>query len=263
MPPECRRRWCRRGDPVAAHLSSSVAATSATARGAIAPRRAADHAGHVAAHLHPGLGAAIGDRAKAPATRRCEQLMFFWLKDLRRHRTPPSPSPAPPGRPRKSLQAGVSTGNRRPADAAASTRRQQLGVVAHLRHPLGRHEGGGLDAFRRRGTEAAHQLELGIGGDELLFVLQAVAGPISTMRTVAGRMRKTYPQGGSWQGAGLALSRPTHGAGRSAIRGLHCSYSDQAVFAPSSPELSFIFWRIWNFWILPVTVIGKLSTKRR
>jgi|APTNR8051073442_1049403.scaffolds.fasta_scaffold10919_6 hypothetical protein len=52
------------------------------------------------------------------------------------------------------------------------------------------------------------------------------------------------------------------------IRGCRSSYRGPtgrrayAVLASSRPSSSFMRWRIRNFWILPVTVIGKLSTKR-
>ena len=37
---------------------------------------------------------------------------------------------------------------------------------------------------------------------------------------------------------------------------------NQAVFCSCKTSSSFIFWRIRNFWILPVTVIGNSSTNR-
>ena len=42
----------------------------------------------------------------------------------------------------------------------------------------------------------------------------------------------------------------------------HTLWLFQAVFCSSRPSWSFISSRILNFWILPVTVIGKLVTKR-
>src|SRR5262245_43277544 len=50
-------------------------------------------------------------------------------------------------------------------------------MVGHLRDPLRRDERGRLDRGQARGAEALDQLELHLGRDFLLLVLQAVARP--------------------------------------------------------------------------------------
>src|SRR5690606_18289110 len=54
--------------------------------------------------------------------------------------------------------------------------RHDIGSVRHLRYPLGRYERGGLDIGKPRSSEAVDKFHLDIGGDDLFFVLQAVAG---------------------------------------------------------------------------------------
>ena len=77
-------------------------------------------------------------------------------------------------------------------------------------------------------TEAGDELDLDLGADDLLLVLQPVAGAHLDDADMGGEVHT-------------------------------CSV--QAVAASCRPRVCFIFSRIWNFWILPVTVIGKLSTK--
>ena len=126
----------------------------------------------------------------------------------------------------EALQVG---GEHRVADARqALDAGHHVGGVAHLRHPAGRHEGGRLDGLEPGRAEAGDQLDLGLGADDLLLVLQAVAGAHLDDADMGGEVHA-------------------------------CSV--QAVAASCRPRVCFIFSRIWNFWILPVTVIGKLSTK--
>ena len=58
-----------------------------------------------------------------------------------------------------------------PGDAA-----HHLGVIRHLRHPLGADKTGDLNVFQPRRLQALHQLDLHGSRHGLLFVLQAVAG---------------------------------------------------------------------------------------
>src|SRR5690606_15448081 len=48
--------------------------------------------------------------------------------------------------------------------------------VRHLRDPLRRHEGRGLDVGETRCCEPVDKLDLDVGGDEFFLVLQAVSG---------------------------------------------------------------------------------------
>ena len=50
------------------------------------------------------------------------------------------------------------------------------GAVGHLRHPFRRYERGGFDVLQAGLRQPVDQFDLDLGRDEVLFVLQAVAG---------------------------------------------------------------------------------------
>ena len=74
-----------------------------------------------------------------------------------------------------------------------------LGAVGHLRHPLGRDEGGGLDHRQAALGEPVDERDLGRGGDLGGLVLKPVPGPhLDHLDPIGhGRGRPTPPPGGA------------------------------------------------------------------
>ena len=121
----------------------------------------------------PAARAAATTGAKRSMLSAMEQLMFFWLKaSLAAPNTTISSGLAQQRR-LKALQVGR---QHRIAHAGlARDAGHHLGVVRHLRHPLGADKAGDLDLFQAGGLQAVHQFDLDGGGHRLLLVLQAVA----------------------------------------------------------------------------------------
>jgi hypothetical protein len=134
---------------------------------------AAHSAGDGAAHLDARRASGLHHRAKALDASAIEQLMFFWLKaslaapnttiSSGRDFTAASSPAGWASAPSSARQAGADAGH-------------HLGVVSHLRHPLGRHKAGDFDLGQPGRLQAVHQLNLVLGGHRLLFVLQAISG---------------------------------------------------------------------------------------
>ena len=104
-----------------------------------------------------------------------EQLMFFLREGFRGRGEHRHMVGAGGQRRLEALQVGR---QHRVADTGAALERaHQLGMVAHLRHPLRRHEGGGLDLAQPGVGQAVDQFQLGGQRHHLLLVLQAVARP--------------------------------------------------------------------------------------